>query len=134
MEGAPNDLHVANGRYHKLRYSGFARERNIQAGTSKYDHESEDREPLNYVIRSIRNEPEKIWSAKELHHYYMLKDQHITRFTVRLKQCLQSEVYSFDSPGISTVIMQQSKASTVLKVIKTKPKEEQTGNEVALER
>ena len=96
VEGAPTDLHAANGRYHKLCYSGFASERNIQAATSKYDHESEDREPLNYVIRSIRNEPEKIWSAKELHHYYMSKggtDQHITRFTVRLKQYLQSEVF-----------------------------------------
>ena len=41
---------------------------------------------------------------------------HITRFTYRLKQFLNDEVHFFDSPGISTVIMEHDMAVKVLKV------------------
>ena len=95
-------------------------ERAIKAANSKYDNESLDKEPFNFVIRSIRNEPERVWSAKELHDVYKAKggtDTHITRFPNRLRSYMENEVYFFDSPGISTVIMQQKKTSTLFNLV-----------------
>lgn len=109
----------------------FTCERNIKAAANKYDEEGDDKVPLNYVIRSIRNEPEKVWSCQELLHFYIEKggtDRHITRFTNRLKTFLRNEVYSFESPGVSTVIMHQKKASMLFKVVKIEKEEEECDN------
>ena len=88
LQGASSDLHAAEGRYHKNCYSNFAAPRSVHAASNKYDNQSLDKEPLNYIIRSIRNDPEGIWDADHLHNCYMKKgrsDTHITRFTNRLK-------------------------------------------------
>ena len=93
--------------------------RSIKAALNKYNNESSDREALNYIIRSIRNDPEGVWDADYLHSCYLNKsgtDTHITMFTNRLKQFLNDKVYFFDSPGISTVIMSHDMAVKVLKV------------------
>ena len=90
-----------------------------------------DRDALNYIIRSIRNDPEGVWDADYLHSCYLNKrvtDTHITRFTNRLKQPLNDEVYFFDSPGISTVIMAYDTAVKVLKV--TASQNDDTGNDI----
>ena len=55
-------------------------------------------------------------------------DTHITRFTNRLKQFLNDEVYFFDSPGISTVIMAHDMAVKVLKVKASQ--NDNTGNDI----
>ena len=90
-----------------------------------------DRDALNYIIRSIRNDPEGVWDADYLHSCYLNKggtDTHITRFTNRLKQFLNDEVYFFDSPGISTVIMAHDMAVKVLKVKASQ--NDDTGNDI----
>ena len=90
-----------------------------------------DRDALNYTIRSIRNDPEGVWDTDFLHSCYLNKggtDTHITRFTNRLKQFLNDEVYFFDSPGISTVIMAHDMA---VKVLKAKASQnDDTGNDI----
>ena len=105
--------------------------RSIKAALNKYDNESMDSDALNYIIRSIRNDPEGVWDADYLHSCYLNKggtDTHITRFTNRLKQFLNDEVYFFDSPGISTVIMAHDMAVKVLKVKASQ--NDDTGNDI----
>ena len=47
--------------------------RSIKAALNKYDNESMDRDALNYIIRSIRNDPEGVWDADYLHSCYLNK-------------------------------------------------------------
>ena len=47
-----------------------------------------------------------------------------------MKQYLKNEAYFFHSPGVSAVIIQQEKASTLLNVIATD--KEDSGNEVTV--
>ena len=118
-------------RYHKNCYSGFVAVRSIKAALNKYDNKSMDRDALSYIIRSIRNDPEGVWDADYLHSCYLNKggtDIHITRFRNRLKQFLNDEVYFFDSPGITTVIMAHDMAVKVLKVKASQNND--TGNDI----
>ena len=90
-----------------------------------------DRDALSYIITSIRNDLEGVWDADYLHSCYLNKggtDTHINRFTNRLKRFLNDEVYFFDSPGISTVIMAHDMAVKVLKA--TASQNDDTGNDI----
>ena len=60
-------------------------------------------------------------------------DTHITRFTHRLKQYLKNEVYFFESPGVSTVIMLQTKASVLLKKTESRRFKISAANEVNIQ-
>ena len=60
-------------RYHKNCYSGFVAVRSIKAALKKYDNESMDRDALNYIIRSIRNDPDGVWDADYLRSCYLNK-------------------------------------------------------------
>ena len=133
LQGATSDLHAADGRYHKNCYSDFVSERSIKAAHNKYDQISSDKEPFNFVIRSIRNEPERIWNATELHNAYTKRggtDSRVARITSRIKQQLKDEIYCFNSPGISTVIMHQKKASGIFKIVNTTDRDD--GKEIKI--
>ena len=60
-------------RYHKNCYRDFVNERLTKARLNQYDEGSPDREAINFVIRSIKNEPEEIWTSTELHDKFVEK-------------------------------------------------------------
>ena len=74
----------------------------------KYETADSDKEPLNFVIRIVRNGPEQIWNARELHDAYLSKggtDSNLSRFTNRLRHFLNDEVYFFVSPGFFMILI-----------------------------
>ena len=123
LEGATSDLHAVDARYHKNCYRDFVNERLIKAANNQYDQEvSTDNEPLNYILRSIRNEPDRIWTTAELMEEYASKggsESHVSRFSDKIEHFLKDEVYLFRSPGLSTIVMHKTKATATLKIAKT---------------
>ena len=77
---------------------------------------------MNFVIFSVRNEPQRIWNARELHNTYLSKggtDSNVSCFTNRLRHFPNDEVYFFDSRGLSSIVMFKSKALETLNVVVT---------------
>ena len=56
-----------------MRYSRFIGERAMKDASRKYEAADSDKEPLNFVILSVRNEPGRIWNTRELHDPYLSK-------------------------------------------------------------
>ena len=89
-------------------YTLFVGERAVKYASRKYETADSDKEPLNFVIRVVRNGPEQIWNARELHDAYLSKDgtdSNLSRFTYRLRHFLNDEVYFFASPGLSMIVI-----------------------------
>ena len=107
-------------RYHKNCYTGFISERNLKAAQNQYDNTSTDKIPFNYILRSIRNEQDKVWNSSELLEEYRNKggtETNSTCFVARIKEYMKDEIHCFSSPGIATVIMLKKKASKLLKLV-----------------
>ena len=91
----------------------------IKAAQNQYEQSSPDKDPFNFILRSIMNEPDRMWTSTELLEAYKRKggtESNNTRFVNRIKQYLNDEIYCFMSPGIATIIMHKHKASTIFKV------------------
>ena len=50
-------------RYHKKCYADFVNDRNIKAAKNSLDQTSSDKEPFNYILKSLRKEEYKIWTS-----------------------------------------------------------------------
>ena len=88
----------------------------------KYETAHSAKEPLNFVIRIVRNEPERIWNERELHDTYLSKggtDSNVSHFTNRLRHFLNDEVHFFALLGLSTIVMFKSKALETLNEVVT---------------
>ena len=127
LQGAVSDLHAADARYHQMCYRDFVNERNIKAAQNKLDQTSSDKESFNFLLRSIRMDPDRIWKSTELCQIYQDRggtDTHPTRLLRRLKEYLSDEIYFFKAQGISTVIMHKEKASQTLSLNSTDVEDE----------
>ena len=94
---------------------------NIQAAKNKFDQHSDDKEPFNFVLRSIIYEKERIWSSAELIQVYRSKggtETNRSRFIDRIQDHLKDQVYCFKAIGVNTVIMHCSKAASLVKLTK----------------
>ena len=106
-------------RYHKNCLSDFVSARNIKAAKNSLDQTSDDREPLNYVVKSIRNEKDKVWTSSELLEAYKEMggtETNSSRLISRINEFLGDEIYFFKCPGLATILMHKTKASQILNV------------------
>ena len=68
----------------------------------------------------MKKEPDKIWSTPELHELYIHHggtEGNRYRFSCRFTQLMQSNILAFTSPGIASVFMLKSKASSLIPLI-----------------
>ena len=112
--------------YHKKCYVDFVNERNIKAAKNSLDQTSSD-EPFNYILKSLRNEEDKIWTSTELLEVYRSKggsETNSTRFINRIKEYMTDEIYCFKAAGLATIVLHKKKASQVLKLVNIKYEDE----------
>ena len=91
---------------------------------NQYDNSSPDKDAIKFRIRSIKNEPEKIWNSTELHLIYIEKggsDSNISlsRFMKKITDQMQDDIYCFKSLGISSIGMHKGEASAIFKLVQT---------------
>ena len=101
----------------------------IQSAKNQFDQVSSDKDPFNYLLRSIRNEDEKVWTSKELMDAYRNKggnETNSTRLVDRIKEKMNDEIYCFKAPGLSTIIMHKRKASTIFELVSANEEEEES--------
>ena len=63
-----------------------------------------------------------MWNSTELHLIHITKDgSHcsISRFMKKITDQMQDHIYCFTSPGISSLVMDKSKASATFKLVQT---------------
>ena len=78
----------------------------IKSLHNEYDGSSPDKDAINFIIQSIKNDPEKIWNSTELHLNYTKNggsQLNIFRFMKKITDQMQDDIYCFKSPGISSV-------------------------------
>ena len=89
-------------------------ERNIKYANSQYNRSSPGKEPFNYILRSIKNEEERIWNSSELHQEYLKEggtESKVFRLIERIEKQMKDEVYCFKAAGMAALIMHKQKAS-----------------------
>ena len=99
----------------------------IKSLHNQYDDSSPDKDAINFIIRSIKNEPEKIWNSTELHFIYTEKggyESNISRFMKKITDQMQDDIYCFKPPGISSIVIHKSRASATFKLVQTNEAEE----------
>ena len=75
---------------------------------------------MQYVVRSVKNEPERIWSSIELHELYHKKggcELNRSRFINDVIEQSGNKMYRFNSPGMAVILMHKQKASTLFKLV-----------------
>lgn len=108
-------------RYHKNCYTDFVNRKKIQSAMNQLE------DPFNHILKSIRNEEDKIWSSRELLHAYKEKGgtkSNTTRLIERIKFYMRDEIYCFKAAGLATIEMHKLKAS-MLKLVNTNEGEEE---------
>lgn len=73
-----------------------------------------------YVMKSIRNLPDKLWTSVELHELYQKngrKEKNRSRFFTKLITHMNNKRYVFTSPGIANIVMIQEKVSSLFKLV-----------------
>ena len=87
---------------------------------TQYDHTSPDKEPFNFILRSIKNEEDRIWNSSELHKKYLKKGgtkSKVCRLIERIEERMKDEIYCFKAAGMATIIMHKQKATSMFKVL-----------------
>ena len=95
-------------------------ERNINYANSQYNRSSPGKEPFNYILRSIKNEEERIWNSSELHQEYLKEggtESKVFRLIERIEKQMKDEVYCFKAAGMAALIMHKQKASWMFNVL-----------------
>ena len=70
--------------------------------------------PMKYVVRSIKNLPDKFWTSIELHEFYKVnrrEQNKCSRFLTKLITHMKNELYVFTSPGLAGIVILKEKAS-----------------------
>ena len=116
--------------YHKRCYRDFVNDRIIKYAHNQYDHTSPDKEPFNFILRSIKSEEDRIWNSSELHKEYLKKggtESKVCRLIERLEEQMKDEIYCFKTAGMPTVIMHKQKATSMFKVLVKNDTDEDEG-------
>ena len=114
-----SDLHAADARYHKSCRVSFMSPKSTSAA-QKATHESHDDDSLQIVIRILKEDQSRIWNSVELHTLYVENggSDLSRRFLVtRLLQHFGDSLVALSSPGIATILVFQSGAAKVLRII-----------------
>ena len=120
-------FHFLISRYHKKCYVDFVNERNFKAAKNSLDQTSSDKEPFSYILKSLSNEEDKIWTSTELLEACRSKGGSQTnsiRFINRINEYMTDEIYCFKAAGLATIVMHKKKASQVLKLVNSKDEDE----------
>ena len=75
---------------------------------------------FNYILRSIKNEEERIWNSFELHQEYLKKgstESKVSRLIAIIEKQMKDEVYCFKAAGMAALITHKQKASSMFKVL-----------------
>ena len=105
-------------RYHNNCHKRFTNPKEIKSAQGNVQ-ELSDQSSLAYVLRSIKNEPERIWTSTELNEIYITKggsETHRTRFLRSLEEILGTNYCILKSPGIAAICMHRDKAASIFKV------------------
>ena len=81
------------------------------------------------VIKLIKDEPDRTWSLKELHDFYLTKggaDTHRSRFLSKIMDGMKSDIYVFKSLGLSPLIIHRNRASSLFNLVKIQDEEDNT--------
>ena len=100
-------------RHHKKCYVDFVNGRNIKTAKNSLDQISSAKEPFNDILKSLRNEEDKIWTSTELLEAYRSKgssETNSTRFINRIKEYMTNEIYCFKAAGSAAIVMHKKKA------------------------
>ena len=88
----------------------------IKYAHNQYDH----KKPFNLILRSIKNEEDRIWNSSELHKKYLKKggtESKVCRLIERIEEQMKDEIYCFTAAGMATIIMYKQKATSMSKVL-----------------
>ena len=114
-------------RYHRNCLSSFESEANIKSARNKQDQYNSDKEPFNFVLRSVLLNRERTWNSTELMQMYKNKggtDSNPTRILSRLEHYLKGDVYLFRSKGLATIVLHKSRATELLKLVSCEDEDE----------
>ena len=81
--------------------------------------QSSAKENIDYIVRTIRNDPDKNWNSSELHAIYLSREgteTNVTRFLNIINELMKDEIYLFKSPGLATIIVHKTKAATTFRL------------------
>ena len=60
------ELELSNFRDRRNCYRDFVNELQINTAKSTHDHTSSEKAPFNYILKSILNKENKLWTTNEL--------------------------------------------------------------------
>ena len=95
----------------------------MKANHNQYDS-NPDKDSVDFVVSSIRNEPERVWTSTELHDIYIERggtESHISQFITKIVDQLENKLYIFKAEGISSIIMYRDKASKMFNIVLMSP-------------
>ena len=78
--------------------------------TAQNSQDQNSLETLNVVLRSIKNEPEKMRNWSKLHGTYIEKrgtESHISRFINKIEELIKGELFVFKASGLASIIMRK---------------------------
>ena len=120
LEGAGSDLHAADARYHEKCLQKFENPKSTIQAQKDDPVKSPEQFAQRYVIRSIRNQPDQIWTSVQLHDIYVEKggkEKNRHRFIDTIVDQMKEEIYVFSSPGLPNHVMLKEKASSTFKLM-----------------
>ena len=88
-------------------------ERNIKYANFQYDSLSPDKEAFSYILRSMKNEEERVWNSSGLHQEYLKKGgtkSKVFRLIERIEKHMKDEVYCFKAAGMAALIMHKQES------------------------
>ena len=74
---------------------------------------------MTYALRSIRNEPERIWTSTELYEIYISEgatDTSCVRFLYSLEEKLGKNYFILKTSGLAAICIHKEKAASIFKV------------------
>ena len=119
LEGAPSDLHAAEAVWHLSCHKKFTNPKSILPAQKKKTKPN-DLSAVNIIVKAIKNEPDRIWTLKEIHGKYLEAggtDTHRSRFLAKITDELKSDIYVFKSIGLSPLLMHKKKASSMFAIV-----------------
>lgn len=119
IQGAISDLHAADARYHVACRCSFTGSRAVAtAACSKTTSESVDA-AFNSLIQTVREDLTRVWNSVELFNSYVeYGGTNLSRkgLVKSVSECFGEDLLVLCSPGIASILIFRSKASSVFKL------------------
>ena len=120
VNGAPSDLHSAEARYHDECRKDFMGVRNVQSIVNASINCAGTDMAFQKTCTTMSNSPEKVWSSVELYAAYKADGgTHSRRDLIsKVREHFGEKVLILSSPGIASIIIFRTNASSLLNVVK----------------